>query len=181
MSLIGNFAPVMSGLYVTSLAKYLQGFTPLSQEYIFELSLKYSSVVMVGSIAMIAFLHNLLHNLSRNEQMQQISQDSSVPSSPRLSSLNSTTTSPSLPNPSPPSKEKARLSIRDSFRVLVSDKYLGNIAKMVLSYGLAIEFTEIIWKAIVKKGPLPPPPPSLFSSQLALLLISPVSSLPHPD
>jgi ATP/ADP translocase len=167
MSLIGNFAPVVSGLYVTSLAKYLQGFTPLSQEYIFELSLKYSSVVMVGSIAMISFLHSLLHNLSLKEQEQQISEErsmklfngSSLPFSP-APELNATETTPSpttLPpaTPSPPSKhgkEKARLSIRDSFRVLGSDKYLGNIAKMVLSYGLAIEFTEIIWKAIVKKG-----------------------------
>ena len=154
MSLVGNFAPVISGLYVTSLAKYLQGFTPLSQEYIFELSLKYSSVVMMGSIAMMSFLHNLLYKLSQNEKMQQLSQEktfteSSLPTSPMISP---NATEISL-NPSPPSKKrKSRLSIQDSFRVLVNDKYLGNIAKMVLSYGLAIEFTEIIWKAIVKKG-----------------------------
>lgn len=157
MSLIGNFAPVISGLYVTYLAKYLQGFTPLSQEYIFELSLKYSSVVMMGSIAMMSLLHNLLYKLSQNEKMQRISQEktqakfieSSLPTSPIISP-NSTEISP---NSSPLSKNgKSRLSIQDSFRVLVSDRYLGNIAKMVLSYGLAIEFTEIIWKAIVKKG-----------------------------
>ena len=45
---------------------------------------------------------------------------------------------------------KPKLSFVESLKVLSGDKYLRNIAIMVLSYGLAIEFTEIIWKASVK-------------------------------
>lgn len=33
-----------------------------------------------------------------------------------------------------------------------SDKYLRNIAVMVLAYGFTMEFTEIIWKATVKSA-----------------------------
>jgi ATP/ADP translocase len=36
--------------------------------------------------------------------------------------------------------------------VLLKDKYLLNVAMMVVSYGLTMEFTEIIWKSTVKKG-----------------------------
>jgi len=36
--------------------------------------------------------------------------------------------------------------------VLASNNYLRNIATLVLSYGLTIEFTEIMWKAAVKKA-----------------------------
>eukprot|EP01041_Mallomonas_annulata_P003216 gene3216-6359_t len=49
-------------------------------------------------------------------------------------------------------KKKAKLSFAESMRVLSSDPYLRNIATMVLSYGLTMEFTEIIWKASVKKA-----------------------------
>ncbi len=49
-------------------------------------------------------------------------------------------------------KNKPKLSFFDSLRVLARDKYLLNVAMMVLSYGLTMEFTEIIWKSTVKKG-----------------------------
>jgi AAA family ATP:ADP antiporter len=48
--------------------------------------------------------------------------------------------------------KKPTLSFAESLRVLSADKYLRNIAVMVISYGLSIEFTEIIWKAAVKKA-----------------------------
>jgi AAA family ATP:ADP antiporter len=50
------------------------------------------------------------------------------------------------------SKNKPKLTFFDSVKVLVKDKYLMNVAMMVLSYGLTMEFTEIIWKSTVKKG-----------------------------
>jgi len=37
-----------------------------------------------------------------------------------------------------------------SLAVLARSEYLGLICALVLSYGLAIEFTEIMWKAVVK-------------------------------
>lgn len=141
MALIGNFAPIISGLYVTYLSQYLQSFSPLNQDYIFELSLKYSSIVMMTSISMIALLHKRLMSLSMTEKFD-----------PALPNTNSSYVEKASHEEFLPKRQKPRLSIADSFRVLGKDRYLGNIAKMVLSYGLAIEFTEILWKAIVKKG-----------------------------
>jgi ATP/ADP translocase len=48
--------------------------------------------------------------------------------------------------------EKKKLSLLESYRVLLRDPYIRNLAVMVLCYGLAIEFTEITWKATVKRG-----------------------------
>ena len=49
-------------------------------------------------------------------------------------------------------KKKAHLSMMQSIGVLASNEYLLNVAVMVLSYGLTMEFTEIIWKSTVKKA-----------------------------
>lgn len=48
--------------------------------------------------------------------------------------------------------KKPKLSFMESLKVLLSNSYLCNVAIMVLSYGLTMEFTEIIWKASVKKA-----------------------------
>ena len=48
--------------------------------------------------------------------------------------------------------KKPKLSFMQSIGVLASDKYLRNVGIMVLCYGLSIEFTEIIWKAAIKKA-----------------------------
>ena len=41
-------------------------------------------------------------------------------------------------------------SLRDGLALLSESKYLACIAAMVLSYGLAIEFTEVLWKSALK-------------------------------
>ena len=43
-------------------------------------------------------------------------------------------------------KVKEKMGLLDSFRVLSKSKYLGYIGLIVVSYGLAMEFTEIVWK-----------------------------------
>ncbi|MEM7175186.1 MAG: NTP/NDP exchange transporter [Chlamydiota bacterium] len=43
-------------------------------------------------------------------------------------------------------KEKPKLSMKESFLMLVRSKYLGCIALLVLSYGIAINLVEVTWK-----------------------------------
>ena len=43
-------------------------------------------------------------------------------------------------------KLKPKMSLMESFRFLSKSKYLGYVGLMVVSYGLAMEFTEIVWK-----------------------------------
>lgn len=61
-------------------------------------------------------------------------------------------TDPALYQPGQGSKkkEKAKLSIGESFRYILSNPYLALIAVLVLSYGIAINLVEGIWKGQIK-------------------------------
>ncbi|GMI23359.1 hypothetical protein TrRE_jg1169 [Triparma retinervis] len=57
-------------------------------------------------------------------------------------------------SPSPPPARKAakpKMSMSESFAFLASSPYLRLLATLVVGYGLSINFTEIIWKSLVKK------------------------------
>jgi len=43
------------------------------------------------------------------------------------------------------------MGLVESIRFLSSSAYLGYLAVLVLSYGLTIQFTDIVWKSLVKK------------------------------
>ena len=51
----------------------------------------------------------------------------------------------------PQKKKKPAMSISESAKFLASSQYLRLIAALVLGYGLSINFTEIMWKSLVKK------------------------------
>jgi AAA family ATP:ADP antiporter len=48
-------------------------------------------------------------------------------------------------------KKKPKMSMGESAKFLASSQYLRLIAMLVLGYGLSINFTEIMWKSLVKK------------------------------
>jgi ATP:ADP antiporter, AAA family len=48
-------------------------------------------------------------------------------------------------------KKKPKMSMMESIKFLASSQYLRLIAALVLGYGLSINFTEVIWKSLVKK------------------------------
>jgi len=50
-----------------------------------------------------------------------------------------------------PKKSKPKMSMGESFAFLASSPYLRLLATLVVGYGLSINFTEIIWKSLVKK------------------------------
>ncbi|MDF2576807.1 MAG: tlcA-A [Chlamydiales bacterium] len=43
-------------------------------------------------------------------------------------------------------QEKPKLSLKDSFQLLIHSKYLGYIALLVIGYGISINLVEITWK-----------------------------------
>jgi AAA family ATP:ADP antiporter len=47
-------------------------------------------------------------------------------------------------------KNKPKLGIKDSFKLLTKSKYLGLIAILVLSYGMCINLIEVTWKSQLK-------------------------------
>jgi AAA family ATP:ADP antiporter len=61
-------------------------------------------------------------------------------------------TDPKLYNPEQVGgkKKKAKLSLGESFKYIVSNPYLGLILVLVLSYGIAINLVEGVWKGQIK-------------------------------
>lgn len=61
-------------------------------------------------------------------------------------------TDPALysPDQTAKKKEKAKLSITESFKYILKNPYLGMIAILVLSYGVAINLVEGVWKGQLK-------------------------------
>jgi AAA family ATP:ADP antiporter len=47
-------------------------------------------------------------------------------------------------------KKKPKLSLRESFKYVMSSKYLGYIAVLVIAYGVAMNLTGIMWKKQVQ-------------------------------
>lgn len=47
-------------------------------------------------------------------------------------------------------KSKPKMSMMDSMKFLASSQYLRLVAALVIGYGLSINFTEIMWKSLVK-------------------------------
>jgi len=50
-----------------------------------------------------------------------------------------------------PKKKKVKLSLGESFKLILSSKYLGMIAILVLSYGISVNLIEGVWKAKIKE------------------------------
>mmetsp|Transcript_25194 Transcript_25194/g.63606 ORF Transcript_25194/g.63606 Transcript_25194/m.63606 type:complete len:572 (+) Transcript_25194:167-1882(+) len=52
----------------------------------------------------------------------------------------------------PVKKKKQKMSMAESFKFLVQQRYLGYLCVLVISYGLSINLTEVIWKRMVKQA-----------------------------
>ncbi|KAL7576030.1 hypothetical protein ACA910_000817 [Epithemia clementina (nom. ined.)] len=50
-----------------------------------------------------------------------------------------------------PKKNKPKMSMLESAKFLASSEYLRLIAMLVIGYGLSVNFTEVMWKSLVKK------------------------------
>jgi ATP:ADP antiporter, AAA family len=131
ISLVGNLGPILSGLTMQLVSRRVK-LIYSNDEVAFETSLKI--LTACGTIAglMVAILHWFIQRGHSKALALAAAKVSSKPSREK--------------------KVKPKLSFVESLRLLGSDRYLRNIATMVLSYGLSIEFTEIIWKATVKRA-----------------------------
>ena len=127
-----------------------------NEEAAFEISLKILTGMACGAGALVTGLHYFIHYLTDKEkeiehqkdQKQQQNNAQNNKSNDKKTVQNKNVQG-EVSSPHGHSK-KPKLSFLDSLRVLAADKYLRNIATMVLAYGLTMEFTEIIWKSSVK-------------------------------
>jgi len=54
------------------------------------------------------------------------------------------------PNDVKQKKNKPKLSLSESFKMLISSRYLGFIAVLVIAYGISINLIEVTWKEQIK-------------------------------
>jgi ATP:ADP antiporter, AAA family len=146
IALIGNLGPILSGIAMTVVSNVVSK-TTANDEIAFEKSLKILTAMMCGAGLMVTALHWLIHRLTDREHEEEKQRQLSTPQgkAAALAKAVRNKASSDLPH-----SKKPKLSFFESLRVLSADRYLRNIATMVLAYGLSMEFTEIIWKSSVK-------------------------------
>jgi ATP:ADP antiporter, AAA family len=139
--MIGNLGPILSGMTMSFVSKYIKTFIK-DDDQVFELSLKILTITMVLAGGLITLAHNLTRSIQAKESV----------ASATVSPVNSKSPTKPTTIPSKVAAVTPKMTFMESLKLLATDKYLRNVAIMVLSYGLTMEFTEIVWKATVKKA-----------------------------
>jgi len=154
--MIGNLGPILSGITMSAVSKQVAARIS-NDEAAFEVSLKVLTGAMTVAGGIVGCLHWLTYLL--NEREASVSTDDAVaPSAIKTSASGSKDkggrelATVEVEGKVMTKQDRKKLSFLESIQVLAADPYLSQVAVMVLSYGLTMEFTEIIWKASVKKA-----------------------------
>lgn len=121
--MIGNVGLLLSGPIIIFTAKYAKSLPKEIDSFGVNLKLLMTCVIVSGAIAIFTYWW-----MNRN-----------------------VLTDPNLYQPGQgKKKEKAKLSVMESFRYILKNPYLGLIAILVLSYGITINLVEGVWKGQIK-------------------------------
>lgn len=149
ITLIGNIAPIVSGSFTYFISSYSKLWIKNSNNN--ELPILPITISMMIAGSFVLLLNHYIRSQSNTiikSPINSISIDKTTSKVPK-EKVNTNTiiiSNESIEN------QKPKMTLWESLQFLASDKYLRNIAIMVLSYGLTIEFTEIIWKANIKNA-----------------------------
>ena len=119
--LIGNFGLILAGVTSTWLSNYGQRVVGANGNP-FDVTIQY----VLGAFTIFGFLFMYLYYWTNKNVM----------SDPRLYD----------PEAIAPKKKKPKLSLGESFKLIMSSKYLLLIFTLVMSYGIAINLVEVTWK-----------------------------------
>lgn len=123
--MVGNIGLLLSGPIIILTAKYAKSLTTLPNDIAFGVNLKLlMSCVLVSGLVAILTYRWMNKNVLTDPNLYQPGQGKK--------------------------KEKAKLSIVESFKYILKNPYLGLIAVLVLSYGIAINLVEGVWKGQIK-------------------------------
>jgi len=125
---MSGLAPIFAGQYVVRYASRAKDFSS---------SMHRLNLLLVASGIAICILYQITTNYiaSQNNEVDVIA-SASEENAGKL-----TTTK----------KKKPKMSMVESAKFLAGSKYLRLISILVIGYGLSINFTEILWKSLVKK------------------------------
>lgn len=124
--LLGNIALILSGKTVTYLSDIRDLYPPEVDAWGISLNYMMGAVVIAGFATVITYWW-----MNRNVLTDPVYYDAA-----------------SMPKKE--KKEKPKLSIGESFKYLITSRYLGFIALLVLGYGMAINLVEVTWKSQLK-------------------------------
>ncbi|CAB9520823.1 ATP carrier protein 1 [Seminavis robusta] len=119
---VSGLAPVLAGQYVVR-------YTSKAKDFETSFHRLMSAVVFAGSMICL-FYHLCTSYIERTEPQISLGGDGEKKSD---------------------KPKKPKMSMSESAQFLASSQYLRLIATLVLGYGLSINFTEIMWKSLVKK------------------------------
>ena len=120
---MSGLAPVLAGQYVVRYASKADNFASSMH--------RLTAAVTFAGIMICSFYHFSTSFIEKSES----SPSSKTPES----------------NEAPKKVKKTKPSMIESAKFLASSQYLRLLATLVLGYGLSINFTEIMWKSLVKK------------------------------
>ena len=121
---VSGLAPVLAGQYVVN-------FTSKAPDFGSSLHRLMAAVIFAGS--MICVFYHLSSSYIERTELAEKSPVEGDENKPVMK------------------KKKPKMSMVESAKFLASSQYLRLIAMLVLGYGLSINFTEIMWKSLVKK------------------------------
>lgn len=127
---MSGLAPVLAGQFVVRYASKATTFGSSMH--------RLTSAVTFAGAMICYFYHAATRYVERTERSPTEEQTTS-------------STAEATENEKPKKKKKPSMSMGDSAKFLASSQYLRLIAALVLGYGLSINFTEIMWKSLVKK------------------------------
>uniref|UniRef100_A0A7S0C5K8 ADP,ATP carrier protein n=1 Tax=Proboscia inermis TaxID=420281 RepID=A0A7S0C5K8_9STRA len=122
---MSGLAPIVAGQYVVRYA---------SKAKDFDGSMHRLTVAIVSAGCMICIMYHFVNSfLERHGE-----------------GLISNTMETTSPDANPTKKKQPNMSMTESFRFLSSSKYLRLLLSLVLGYGLSVQFTEVLWKSLLK-------------------------------
>ena len=138
---MSGLAPVLAGQYMVHYASRAPNFA---------MSLhRLTIAITIAGIMICASYHQSCNYVERTEGIKiDDSADTTVTVGANDQATTDATTDATTPKKK---KKKPKLSMTESAKFLAGSQYLRLIAMLVLGYGLSINFTEIIWKSLVKK------------------------------
>jgi len=123
---LANIAPICAGQTVAYFAKMTT-----EGDEAFGVALQYTTVLILAAGACLMGLYHVIGVLDAKHEAEGRKGDDHVAA---------------------PKKKKAKMSMAESFKFLVQQRYLGYLCVLVISYGLSINLTEVIWKRMVKQA-----------------------------
>mmetsp|Transcript_24634 Transcript_24634/g.68166 ORF Transcript_24634/g.68166 Transcript_24634/m.68166 type:complete len:632 (+) Transcript_24634:195-2090(+) len=119
---MSGLAPVLAGQYVVRYVSRAADFSSSMH--------RLTAAVMFSGTMICFFYHQATKYLERSE-----SKNAAAPTSGEVK----------------PKKKKPKMSMMESAKFLAGNQYLRLVAMLVLGYGLSVNFTEVMWKSLVKK------------------------------